>query len=453
MIQPERVQVLRDVPARKGRYVLYWMQQSQRAHWNHALEYAIRKANDANLPVLVGFGLDETFPEANLRHFTFMLEGLSETANDLRARGIGFILRRGNPGRTALDLSRDAALLVSDHGYLRHQRDWRETVAKQAPCRVVQVESDAVVPVETASGKAEIGARTQRPRIHKHLDDFLVPLSESVPKVAFKIKLDKGLDIRNTVGLLQSLKVDSLVGAVGEHFPGGRSQGLKRFRKFLSTELADYAENSRRPERDATSKMSPWLHFGQVSSLEMALQVREFPETIAEPFLEQLVVRRELAVNFTFFNPEYDTYACIPAWARQSLVTRSRDSEGNHYSMQQLQAAETSDPYWNAAMQEMLFTGFMHTYMRMYWGKKILEWTRDPEEAFHRIRELNNRFFLDGRDPNSFAGVAWIFGMHDRAWPPRPGFGKVRSMTASGLERKCDIAAYVSRVNELESKS
>jgi deoxyribodipyrimidine photo-lyase len=449
MIQPERIHVLHDVPLRKGRYVLYWMQQSQRAHCNHALEFAIRVADEQNLPVLVGFGLDEVFPQANQRHYLFMLQGLKETAGDLRSRGIGFVLRRGDPSRVALELSADAAMVVCDQGYLRFQRAWREHLAAEASCRVVCIESDAVVPVETASVKAEIGARTLRPRLNRHLEDFMVPLAQRNPKVAFQKKTLRGLKVEDTPNLLRSLKTDESVTDAGGYFSGGRSHGHKRFQDFLNSALQGYGENSRKPERDATSHMSPWLHFGQVSSLELCLKVRQFPLSLGASWLEQLVVRRELAINFTWYVPDYDAYSCVPRWAQESLSERRAGSLNDRYSREQLETAQTRDSYWNAAMQEMRITGFMHTYMRMYWGKKILEWTPDAEKAFHLISELNNRWFLDGRDPNSFAGVAWIFGVHDRAWPSRPGFGKVRSMTASGLERKCDIAGYVKRVGEL----
>ena len=446
MIHPERIADLNAAPVRPGRYVLYWMQQSQRAHCNHALEYAVRMADDMGLPVLVGFGLDPDYPEANRRHFTFMLEGLKETARQLQSRGIGFVVRRDSPPEAALVLAREAALLVCDRGYLRHQREWRQSVARRAHCRVVRVESDVVVPLEVVSDKAEYAARTLRPKIHRYLKTFLVPLKEKKPRIAWrKLHNQAGKDMFHSEGLLDSLGLDRRVDAVSSFFQGGRSHALLRFREFADHGLGSYQEISRLPEQDATSHMSPWLHFGQVSPLELAFMVRKLTGEGREAWLEQLVVRRELAANFTHFHPSYDAYACVPQWARKSLADRGEDRR-DRYTLRQLEAAETEDPYWNAAMREMRVTGFMHTYMRMYWGKKILEWIPEPEAAFLSIRELNNRWFLDGRDPNSYAGVAWIFGVHDRAWPQRPGFGKVRSMTARGLERKCDISAYVRRV-------
>jgi deoxyribodipyrimidine photo-lyase len=164
-------------------------------------------------------------------------------------------------------------------------------------------------------------------------------------------------------------------------------------------------------------------------------------------YLEQLIVRRELAFNFVYYTDDYDQFTCLPEWARKTLDHHAGDKRNPVYSRKALETAQTHDPYWNAAMMEMKHTGYMHNYMRMYWGKKILEWTRDPEQAFKTALAINNEYFLDGRDPNSYAGVAWIFGKHDRPWPERPIFGKVRYMAASGLERKCDIQAYVGKVH------
>ena len=168
-----------------------------------------------------------------------------------------------------------------------------------------------------------------------------------------------------------------------------------------------------------------------------------------EAFIEELIVRRELAINFVYYTPDYDSYACLPGWAKKTLAEHKNDRREYLYSRGELENCRTHDEYWNAAMREMKSTGFMHNYMRMYWGKKILEWSQTPEKAFKAALAINNKYFLDGRDANSYAGVAWIFGMHDRAWFERPIFGKIRYMAASGLERKCDIQAYVAKVNAL----
>jgi len=196
--------------------------------------------------------------------------------------------------------------------------------------------------------------------------------------------------------------------------------------------------------------MSPYLHFGQISPVRLAMAVRDAKsgqESDRDGYLEELIVRRELAVNFVYYTQDYDRYTCLPEWARKTLAEHAGDPREHKYSQDVLESAQTHDPYWNAAMREMKQTGFMHNYMRMYWGKKILEWSETPENAFATTLAINNKYFLDGRDPNSYAGVAWVFGKHDRAWFERPIFGKVRYMAASGLERKCDIKAYVEKVD------
>ncbi len=421
-IQESRIRQLNERAPVQGRYVLYWMQQSQRAQTNHALEAAVHEANARGQGVVVAFGLTDTYPEANLRHYTFMLEGLKETAQTLEQRGIRMVLRRGSPPEIALELGREAALIVCDRGYLRHQR----------------------------ALKAEIGARTLRPRIHRRLADYLTELKEAPVGVRDANRSLRGLDLNDTDGLLKSLTIDRSVGAV-RRFAGGAAEARRRFAAFLKHRLARYAVNHNQPQPDDTSAMSPYLHFGQISPLFMALAVgkADAPQEAKEAFLEEMIVRRELACNFTHFTANYDAYQCIPGWAQQSLADHRRDRRPHLYSARQLETAETHDPYWNAAMREMVCTGFMHTYMRMYWGKKILEWSRTSEEGFAATLALNNKYFLDGRDPNSYTGVAWIYGVHDRAWPSRAVFGKVRTMVAAGLERKCDIHGYVEKVGRL----
>ena len=446
-----RITQLNDREIRKGRYVLYWMQQSQRAEYNDALNVAIREANRADLPLLVAFGLTDAYPEANLRHFQFMLEGLRDVEAALRQRGIGMVLRLGSPPEVALTLGHDAALIVCDVGYTRHQRDWRHKVSREADCRVLQVESDAVVPVTVVSDKAEYAARTIRPRITRHLERYLVlPRSPGLKHRAADLQVP-GLDLADTARVLRRLDIDRSVAPVDPFFKGGTKAAKKRLRRFIQHHLGHYNDHRNQPQTDDVSHMSPYLHFGHISPVYLALKIRDAREGQGidrAAYLEELIVRRELALNFVHYTPDYDRYACLPDWARKSLAEHAEDLRPHGYDREALEAAKTHDPYWNAAMQEMRATGFMHNYMRMYWGKKILEWSASPEEAFVTTLALNNKYFLDGRDPNSFAGVAWIFGKHDRAWFERPIFGKIRYMAASGLERKCDIRAYVRKISD-----
>ncbi len=451
MTEPERIAVLSDRPERRGDYVLYWMQNAQRAAFNPALEVAAAEANRLGLPVLVGFGLTTDYPEANARHYAFMLDGLAETRRMLRARGVGFAVRRGSPDEVALELAQRAALVVCDRGYLRPQRRWRAKVAAKAGRRVVQVEGDVVVPVELVSTKPEIGARTLRPKLLRRRDDFLCRLpSEPVRVSAERLDVASDVDLADTTALLARLGIDGGVPPVG-NLRGGYTEARRRLDEFLGHGLGDYTGARAHPGDPAVSTLSPYLHFGQISPVEIALAVRDAPVAGENrlSYLEELVVRRELAVNFVNTTPDYDSYDCLPQWARQTLADHRHDRREHVYGFEQLAGADTHDPYWNAAMREMLLTGYMHNYMRMYWGKKVLEWSPSPEEGYAALLRLNNTFFVDGRDASSYANVGWVFGLHDRPWPERPIFGKVRSMTAAGLERKTDIAGYVRKIAAL----
>jgi deoxyribodipyrimidine photo-lyase len=449
VIHSERIQQLNDRPDCPGKYVLYWMQQAQRAGCNHALEYAVREADARKLPVVVCFGLTDDFPEANERHCAFMLEGLLEVDRLLRKRGIRFVLRKGRPSRVACELAGKAALVVADRGYLRVQKQWRADAASEMACRLVQVETDVVCPVDVVSDKEEYAARTIRPKIHRHLDDYLVPLEESGPdKSSLRLRLD-GLDVQDVDALLRTLKVDRSVGRTA-FFTGGESRANQLLQTFVSERLENYAEKRNDPSLGIVSDMSPYLHFGQISPLRIALILGETAgDPNRESYLEELVVRRELSMNFVNQSPDYDAYAGIPEWAQKTLTAHADDPRERLYDLATWEAADTHDPYWNAAQLEMVLTGKMHNYMRMYWGKKIMEWSESPEEAFRIALHLNNKYELDGRDANSFTGVAWCFGKHDRPWARRPVFGTVRYMNANGLKRKFDIEAYVRKVVDL----
>ena len=447
VVEAERISALNDAPERRGDYVLYWMQQSQRARCNPALEVAVAAANRLRLPVLVAFVLFAPPPRAQLRHYAFMCEGLEETARELQERGCGFVLRRGEPLAQLLELAQDAALVICDHGYLQPQQAWRVALARQAGRRVLRVEGDVVVPVRLASTRAEVAARTLRPKLARLRDGFLAPLPAVHPKIsAARLRLGGTPEPGELLRLPARLALATEAGAV-ESFHGGYHEARRRLRQFVSRRLPGYRAARLLPGEPQVSTLSPYLHFGQISPVEVALTVRGARAAAAErgAFLEELIVRRELAANFVDFNPQYARYAGLPAWARQTLAQHAQDAREWCYGYEQLAAARSHDPYWNAAMREMRATGFMHNYMRMYWGKKVLEWSASPPEAHALLLRLNNSYFLDGRDASSYANVGWVFGLHDRPWPQRPLFGTVRYMNAAGLRRKTDIERYVSR--------
>jgi deoxyribodipyrimidine photo-lyase len=448
MIQKERVKPLNQKRMKKGNYVLYWMQASQRTEYNHALEYAIVKANELRQPVIVFLGITDHFPEANERHYTFMLEGLREVKQSLEKRGIQMVILHDSPERGVIQMAKKASLVVVDRGYLRIQRDWREGVAKRIDCQLIQIESDVIVPVEEASPKEEYAAATLRPKIHKKLNHFLVPLKQTDP-VIDSLSLDFDFfDIEETEKAVSKLRIDRSV-QKADFFHGGMKNALKHLEIFLEGKLDRYPELRNDPTLDYLSHMSPYLHFGQISPLFIALEVKKTKGPGIEAFLEELIVRRELSMNFVFYNEKYDSFESIPEWAKKTLKTHQKDKKPYVYTLEELEKAATHDPYWNATQKEMVIQGKMHGYMRMYWGKKIFEWSQTPEEAFRNTLYLNNKYELDGRDPNGFTGVAWCFGKHDRPWGERPIFGNVRYMNDKGLKRKFDADEYVKMMNKL----
>ena len=452
MFDDTRRQRLNDRGMRSGRYVLYWMQQSQRASFNPALEYAIGVANREGLPVLVAFGLTDDYPDANLRHYRFMLEGLRDVEATLAERRIKLVVRRGPPNDVAVALAEGAAIAVCDRGYLRHQKAWRADVASRVPCALVQIEGDVVVPLEIASNKPEVAARTLRPKLHAAWNEYLAPLKEGgVRHSSLDLGIESEVDLSDLDGVVERLELDRGVPPV-VRFRGGTRAARRRLEAFLAAKLDGYAEGRSEPGALHCSQISPYLHFGQISPIEIALAVRAAGQGMdadRRAYLEELIVRRELAANFVHFEERYDDYACLPGWARATLDRHRVDRREHIYGREQLESAATHDPHWNAAMREMVHTGYMHNYMRMYWAKKILEWTPEPEDAFRTTLYLNNKYFLDGRDASSYANVAWAFGLHDRPWPERPVFGKVRYMNARGLERKFDMSAYLRAVDDL----
>jgi len=236
-----------------------------------------------------------------------------------------------------------------------------------------------------------------------------------------------------------------------EHFKGGVSEAKKRLEKFIENKLQDYPKLRNDPTVDYQSNLSPYLHFGQISPIHIASEILSAKSATEakEAYLEELILRRELAANYVQYNNDYDAFKGLPEWAKRSLHNHTKDPRKYLYNLEELENAQTHDPYWNAAQNEMRLTGKMHGYMRMYWGKKIIEWTATPEIAFKTALQLNNKYELDGRDPNGFAGVSWCFGKHDRPWGERPIFGNVRYMNDNGLRRKFDADKYVENVKHL----
>lgn len=453
------------------KYILYWMQAAQRSSCNEALNKAIALANEGQLPLLIVFCLDDQVPDATRRHYHFMLEGLFELAQSLDRESLKLYLDIGQATTLIPRLAQEAAALVTDRGYLRWQRDARQQIYLEiGDLPYYEVETEPVIPILTASSKEEYAAATIRPKLCKLLSEHLFwPKQE---KLQISVSVDSHLHDMAIFGsfpelwswVLQRTQIEPDPGPV-QSFRGGYSQAIKHLDSFISLNLERYHLKRGDPSLGIESGLSPYLHFGQISALEVTLRVLDqsgipaaqlpgmirnkadwegLPAAVAA-FCEELIIRRELSFNFCYHNPDYDSYLCLPAWARASLEKHEPDKRPLHYSLDRLVAAATNDVYWNAAQREMLETGKMHNYMRMYWGKKVLEWAPDPETAYYWLLWMNNRFELDGRDPNGYAGLAWCFGKHDRPWVERPIFGSIRYMNAAGLKRKFDMEAYVAK--------
>jgi deoxyribodipyrimidine photo-lyase len=442
MIENQRIKRLNSNTFQKRKYILYWMQASQRTKNNHALDYSIELANRYQKPLVVFLGLTDTFPDANLRHYHFMVQGLKEIEESLENKQIQFIIKKISPEKGIIPLAKDACVVIGDQGYLRIQRQWRKQVAEEITCPFIQVESNIIVPVEEASHKEEYAAYTLRPKVMWKFIDYVKQNEDSKPiKDSLKFDFESEV-ISNVDTFLKDMNIDTSVKPV-EGFVGGEKQAEALLKDFISHKLDTYGSLKNDPNNEYTSHLSPYLHFGQISPSYIMSEI--YKKEGYGQYIEELLVRRELAINFVYYNTMYDSFKGLPSWALETLQKHRNDRRQYLYIIEEFEQANTHDPYWNAAQRQMIQTGYMHGYMRMYWGKKILEWTKTPEDAFDIALYLNNKYELDGRDPNGYAGVAWCFGKHDRPWKERQIFGKVRYMNAKGLERKFDIETYSNR--------
>jgi deoxyribodipyrimidine photo-lyase len=451
MIQPERIECneieSKNNAKRVTGKVVYWMQSAQRLKDNHALAYAIQKANELQQPLEVIFVLVADFPNANTRHYRFMLEGLKEVDHALSQRGILFQMVYGDP---AIEITKrkDIGLLVMDDAYLTYESGLKAFIADQMPCKVVKVSTNVVVPVECAYPKAAFGAYVIRKPILSKMGYFSTPVADvayhleekrkPLPDYVFEIdwQVEQG-----------HLTCPPLVAS--SRFKGGYSMAIKQFQSFLRDHAIQYDTLSNDPDCDIASHMSPYLHFGQISPVTL-LNLMWQSGQVSDGYIEQLVVRRELAFNYVYYDAYDKTLeAILPTWAYDTLKEHRSDMRQVTYPLEILENAMTHDPYWNAAQRQLVGEGIMHNYMRMYWGKKVIEWTEDPDQAYEWLVILNDKYALDGRDPNGYAGIAWCFGKHDRAWRERAIFGKVRYMNDKGLKRKFKMTRYLEKYRKV----
>lgn len=443
-------------------YVLYWMQQSQRVEYNHALNYAIESANFLGLPVVVCFNITDGYLGANRRHYQFMLEGLKEVEEKLNLLGIGFIFRIGDPIHNIFNLCKGTAKLIMDRGYLKHQLKWRKNLIhkiwqEKLSIDVVEIESDVLIPVLNAYPKEAYGAYAIRSSLMRKLSTYLDYDGLKTVNHHYDLNIKSDLNLEKMDQILNKLQNDQSVQSF-HLYQGGYHQALEYLDYFLNHYLYQYDKRSD-PSLGIQSYLSMYLHFGQISVQEIIhkaqqwLQINESHRELYDGFIEQLVVRRELAYNYVVYNEGYDQYETMTeGWALKSLELHREDQREWVYRKEEIEQSQTHDIYFNAAMDEMRITGFMANYMRMYWAKKIMEWSINMKKAYETIIELNNKYFIDGRDANSYANIAWCFGKHDKPWIERKIFGKVRYMAASGLEKKFDIDGYVNKINKLKAK-
>ena len=434
------------------------MQRAQRATDNPALDLAIAAANEMRLPLVVFLGPVPFYPGANRRHYVFLAEAWPQLARALSARGASFVFRPF-PRHSVLAVADElhAAIIIGDENPLREPERWRRAVAERARVAVLTVDADVVVPTVLFAFE-EYAARTLRPKLHRVLPLYLTE-EPSGPAPRATNPLPEGqrpdsdpVDPGAVLAAWTHLESVPLV-PPALRLAAGEAAALRQVDTFVADGLARYQTSRNHPDdASGTSRLSAHLHFGHLSPRLLARRVIAAPVPVEsrDAYIEQVILRRELAINYTARNPRYDSYDGIRAWGRATLALHRADARPVVYNTEQFEHGLTHDPLWNAAQHEMVLTGFMHNYLRMYWAKKILEWTPDPAEAFDLCVRLNDRYQLDGRDPNGYAGIAWaIGGKHDRPWPGRPIFGTVRSMTSAGMKRKIDVAGYIARIADL----
>jgi deoxyribodipyrimidine photo-lyase len=452
-----RVTVRRPgAPDSRGRCVVYWMQRAQRAADNPALNVAVDVANALGQPVVIFFAPVPFYLHANVRHYAFLEQGIPDIAGRARKRGIGFALR-SYPDHSLVKFCNEvkASIVIGDENPMREPRHWRELAAKKLSIPLWTVDADVIVPSKLLE-KEQYAARIIRPRLQQRLSQFITAPRNPSAKVEWQTP--RGLAVLpddGSIDITEGWKdLDRSLQPV-DSFRGGTSEALKLLDQFVKHKLATYPENHGKPETDGTSRLSPYLHFGHISphTVMHAVLKSKAPQAAKDDYINQLLTWRELSINFVYFNPLYDSIECAPDWAHKTLAAHAKDPRPVLYTREQFESAETHDELWNAAQLQMLHAGWMHNYMRMYWAKKILEWSTSPAVAWQTALYLNDKYFLDGRDPDGYAGVAWAMGgKFDRPWFERPIFGTIRWMSGDAARKKFDADKYIAQMNALARK-
>jgi deoxyribodipyrimidine photo-lyase len=445
LAEDPRVTVRRaSAPDPEGNCVIYWMQRAQRGFDNPALDVAVAAGNELGKPVVVFLAPVPFYPSANLRHYRFLAEGIPDIAEAVEKRNIGFVLRRF-PEFSLLRFCDEVkpALVVGDENPMREPDAWRRQAARKLRVPLWTVDADVIVPSKLLE-KAQYAAHIIRPRLQARQSRFLVAPENPAARVPWK--KPRGLSsLAPHFDFTQDWQLDRSVSPVSQ-WRGGSKEALRLLGDFIQHKLPGYSSGRNKPEINQTSRLSPYLHFGHIGPVTAVLAVQkcDAPEADKEAFLNQIITWRELSINLVRFNPDYDNFECGEPWAHRTLARHAKDPRPVVYTAEQLENAETHDPLWNAAQMEMVNTGWMHNYVRMYWAKKILEWSPSPVAAYRVAVGLNDKYELDGRDPNGYAGIAWsIVGKFDRPWFERPIFGQIRYMSGASTGKKFNSTKYI----------
>jgi deoxyribodipyrimidine photo-lyase len=452
-----RVTLRRGGTPEDGKCVVYWMQRAQRGRDNHALDKAIAVGDSLGLPVVAYFAGISNFPHANLRHYAFLNQGLPDIEQHCAERGVGFVMRR-HPHEDHLRFfaEADAAMVIGDENPMREPERWRVRIAERLRVPFWTVDADVIVPSKLLE-KAQFSAGVARPRLYAALPEFLKPFKN--PHAEHEWKQPRGLhtdDVREDITRGWH-SFDRSVAPVAA-WQGGHNAAMQRLHHFCNDLLEHYDKDRSRPELDGSSKMSPYLHYGHIGPQTIALAVdaavKKHPhlKPARDSYFNELIAWRELSVNFVRYQPEYDSPGCADNWARLTIAEHDHDERETLYTTAQMERAETYDELWNAAQIQMVRYGWMHNYLRMYWAKKILEWTPNVAEAMRVAIYLNDKYEIDGRDPGGYAGIAWsMLGKFDRAWFDRPIFGKRRYMSGGSTGKKFDSKSYIAQSRALSA--
>ncbi|MGL4980641.1 MAG: deoxyribodipyrimidine photo-lyase, partial [Fusobacteriaceae bacterium] len=430
-------------------YIAYWVQSSPRIEYNHTLEFAKNLCEKTEKPLFIFFILNPNYPEAKRRSYQFLIEGVADFSQNLKNQNLKLNVYLGDPEKIATVIAKNSVAIITDKGYLNFTRDCNKKIADVTSQSFYEIESNLIVPVEVATDHEEYGAYTIRKKINSKISQFIDnPYDDFIDAEHIKSYNDnygKIIDSFEMFPIESREAADNFINSIPDDnfYPllikSGESEAKRLLDDFIENKLDSYHLYSNNPFQNVHSGLSPFLHFGQISPHYIYLKVLNSGKNseAIDGFLEELVVRRELAFNFCYFNSYYSDFRKIlHQWCYDTLDKHSIDKREYLYSLDELENWKTHDKYWNEAQKSLVTLGTMDSYMRMYWAKKILEWSPDPETAFNHTIYLNNRYFLDGRDPNSFTGVAWCYGKHDRAWGEREIFGKIRYMNENGLIKK-----------------